>query len=230
MEEASVSPFRLKIKNIQSIIKDHFLSGLLIIAPILIVTIVFLWIFGGVLGWIERVPLALIFTRADDELAGLIRFVLSLGILFAGIILVSMVGFFSRLYFGKKVLQWLGEGIEKIPFFGAIYASLKQLFTAISSGGGKQFSRVVFVEYPRKEMWSVAFVTGQAAFKGLPPGCLSVFIPTVPNPTSGFHLMVQEKDVIESGLRVDEAFKLILSLGVAVPNPVALPEKDWTSP
>lgn len=225
-----MSPFRLKIKNFRSIVKDHFLSGLLIIAPILIVTIVFLWIFGGVLGWIERVPLALIFNRADEELAGIIRLVLSIGILLAGVVLVSMVGFFSRLYFGKKVLQWLGEGIQRIPFFGAIYASLKQLFTAISSGGGKQFSRVVFVEYPRKEMWSVAFVTGNAPFRGLPQGCLSVFIPTVPNPTSGFHLMLRECDVIESGLRVDEAFKLILSLGVAVPNPVMLPEKDWSSP
>ena len=61
-------------------------------------------------------------------------------------------------------------------------------------------------------------LTGKANFKGLPPGHISIYIPTVPNPTSGFHLMVNEKDVIESGLRVDEAFKLILSLGVAVPN------------
>ncbi|MBC7397548.1 MAG: DUF502 domain-containing protein [Bdellovibrionales bacterium] len=225
-----MSPYRSKIDKFQSIIKDHFLSGLLILAPMLIVTIVFLWIFGGVLGWIERVPLALLFTRADDELAGLIRFFLSVGILLAGVVLISMVGFFSRLYFGKKAFKWVGEGIQRIPFFGAIYASLSQLFAAISSGGGKQFSRVVFVEYPRKDMWSVAFVTGNANFKGLPAGCLSVFIPTVPNPTSGFHLMLREADVVESGLRVDEAFKLILSLGVAVPNPTVSPEKDWVSP
>ena len=61
-------------------------------------------------------------------------------------------------------------------------------------------------------------MTGKATFKGIPPGYLSVFIPTVPNPTAGFHLMVNEKDVLESGLRVDEAFKLILSLGVAMPH------------
>jgi len=231
MEEASVLPFRSKTKNIGYIIKDHFLSGLLILAPILIVSIVFFWIFGGVLGWIERVPLSIIFDSADQQVAGVIRFLLSIAILIAGVIGVSLIGFFSRLYFGKKLFQWLGEGIERVPFFGPIYASLRQLFSAISSSGGKQFSRVVYFEYPRKEVWSVGFVTGHATLHGIPPGYLSIFVPTVPNPTSGFHLMVRETEVIESGLRVDEAFKLILSLGVAVPIPHAhSDEKDWVSP
>ena len=212
-----MSLFRLKIEKIPAIIKDHFLSGLLILAPISIVTIVFFWLFGGILGWIENVPLRLIFTSQDQDLAGMIRLLLSVSILLSGVICVSLIGFFSRHYFGRKVFQWLGEGIEKVPFFGSIYASLSQLFSAISSSGGKQFSRVVYFEYPRKDMWAVGFVTGHATMKGIPPGYLSVFIPTVPNPTSGFNLMVKETEVVESGLRVDEAFKLILSLGVAVP-------------
>ena len=74
------------------------------------------------------------------------------------------------------------------------------------------------IEYPRKDVWAVAFVTGNAKLKGIPEGYLSVYIPTVPNPTSGFHLMVSEKEVKESGLKVDDAFKLILSLGVAMPH------------
>jgi uncharacterized membrane protein len=231
MGEDSVSPFRLKIEKIPSIIKDHFLSGLLILAPLLIVTIVFFWIFGGVLGWIENVPLKLIFKNADQDVAGVIRLLLSISILVAGVIAISLIGFFSRLYFGKKLFQWMGEGIEKVPFFGPIYASLRQLFSAISNSGGKQFSRVVYFEYPRKEVWAVGFVTGHATLKGMPPGYLSIFIPTVPNPTSGFHLMVKETEVIESGLKVDEAFKLILSLGVAMPTPHGIPdEKDWVSP
>jgi uncharacterized membrane protein len=232
MEEGSVSPFRLRIEKIKSIITGHFLSGLLIIAPLLIVTIVFFWIFGGVLGWIENVPLKLIFSSADEETAGFIRLLLSISILLSGVVLVSVVGFFSRLYFGKKLFEWLGEGVEKVPFFGPIYASLRQLFSAISSSGGKQFSRVVYFEYPRKGIWALGFVTGQATLKGIPPGFLSIFIPTVPNPTSGFHLMVSESEVVESGLKVDEAFKLILSLGVALPTPHGLhpDEKEWVSP
>ena len=213
-----MSPFRLRIEKVKSIIKDNFVSGLLILAPISIVTIVFFWIFGGVLGWIERVPLKLIFNSADEEVAGIIRLLLSVSILISGVFLVSLMGFVSRMYFGKKMFKWLGEGIEKVPFFGPIYASLTQLFSAISSSGGKQFSRVVYFEYPRKNVWSVGFVTGTATLVGIPPGYLSIFVPTVPNPTSGFHLMVSESEVIESGLKVDEAFKLILSLGVALPT------------
>lgn len=213
-----MSPFLSRTKKIPLIIKDHFLSGLLILAPILIVTVVFHWIFGGILGWIENVPLRFLFDTSNQEIQGVIRFLIMIGILLSGVLLVSFIGFFSRLYFGKKVLVWLREWIEKIPFFGAIYSSLDQLFKAVSSQGGKQFNRVVYVEYPRKDMWSLAFVTGEARLKGLPPGMISLFIPAVPVPTSGFHLMVKESEVIESGLKVDEAFKLILSLGTSLPH------------
>ena len=208
----------MKLAKLQNIIKEHFLSGLLVLAPILIVGIVFQWIFGGLLNWIENVPLHWFFEDFGGLVVAFVRLLIMFGIIFGGIFVSSSVGFFSRLYFGRKLFQWLKEGIEKIPFFGAIYSSLDQLFSAISSSGGKQFSRVVFIEYPRKDVWAVAFVTGDADFKGIPQGYISVFIPTVPNPTSGFHLMVRESEVKESGLKVDEAFKLILSLGVAAPH------------
>jgi uncharacterized membrane protein len=204
------------MKNIQSIIKDYFLAGLLILAPVLIVAIVFQFIFGGLLRWIEQVPFPMIFSDQSSDLAGLLKFLIMIGILLLGIILISALGFLSRLYFGRKILDWVKEAIEKIPFFGSVYSSLDQLLKAFSNGG-EQFHRVVYIEYPRKEVWAVAFVTGPATLKGLPPGYLSVYIPTVPNPTSGFHLMVKESEVIDSGLKVDEAFKLILSLGVALP-------------
>jgi uncharacterized membrane protein len=206
------------LKSFLKIIRDHFLSGLLVLAPIFIVAIVFQWMFGGIMKWMEEGPFRIFFDDPASEIAGVFRVVLMLAILLCGVLLISGVGFFSRLYFGRRLFRWVKDGIEKIPFFGAIYSSLNQLFSAVSPEGGKQFSRVVFVEYPRKEVWAVAFVTGQASLKGIPPGYISVFIPTVPNPTSGFHLMVPEAGVVDSGLRVEEAFKLILSLGVAVPH------------
>jgi uncharacterized membrane protein len=199
----------MNVQKMKLIIKDHFLSGLIVLAPILIVAIAFQWVFGGLFDLIHEVTGA-ISPIWDVLILG--------GVLLAGVIVVSLVGLFSRLYFGKKVFEWLKEGIEKIPFFGSIYSTLEQLFNAVSSKGGKQFNRVVFIEYPRKDVWAVAFVTGQANLKGLPSGFISLFVPTVPNPTSGFHLMVKETDVIESNLKVDDAFKLILSLGVATPN------------
>lgn len=199
----------MNLQKIKTIIKEHFLSGLIVLAPILIVLIVFQWIFGGLFIWIHQ---------QTGEIFPLLNLLIALGIVLAGILAISIIGLFSRLYFGQKVFEWLRDGIEKIPFFGAIYSSLNQLISAISSSGGKQFNRVVFIEYPRKDVWAVAFVTGEAKLKGIPPGFLSVYIPTVPNPTSGFHLMVKESEVVESGLHVDEAFKLILSLGVAMPH------------
>lgn len=199
----------VQLQKIKAIIKDHFLSGLIVLAPILIVLIVFQWIFGGLINAIHEVT---------GEVSPIWDLLIVIGVLLAGVLVVSLVGLFSRHYFGKKVFEWLKEGIEKIPFFGAIYSTIEQLFNAISAKGGKQFNRVVFIEYPRKDVWAVAFVTGNATLKGIPKGFLSVFVPTVPNPTSGFHLMVKETEVIESGLKVDEAFKLILSLGVAMPN------------
>jgi uncharacterized membrane protein len=199
----------MNVQKVKLIIKDHFLSGLIVLAPILIVLIVFQWIFGGLFELIHSMT---------GTISPIWDLLIVSGVVLAGVIVVSLVGLFSRLYFGKKVFEWLKEGIEKIPFFGSIYSTLEQLFNAVSSKGGKQFNRVVFIEYPRKDVWAVAFVTGQANLKGLPPGFISVFIPTVPNPTSGFHLMVKESDVVESGMKVDDAFKLILSLGVATPN------------
>ncbi len=213
-----MQPVNQKFKSFLKIIRDHFLSGLLVLAPIFIVAIVFQWIFGGVMAWMEEGPFRIFFHDSASEIAGIFRVVLMLGILLSGVLIISGVGFFSRLYFGRRLFQWLKEAIEKIPFFGAIYSSLNQLFAAVSPEGGKQFNRVVYVEYPRKDVWAVAFVTGHASLKGIPPGYISIFIPTVPNPTSGFHLMVRESEVIDSGLRVEEAFKLILSLGVAVPH------------
>ena len=213
-----MQPVNRSLNAVFKIIRDHFLSGLLVLAPIFIVAIVFQWIFGGIMNWMEEGPFRIFFHDPASEIAGVFRIVLMLGVLLSGVLLISGVGVFSRLYFGRRLFQWLKEGIEKIPFFGAIYSSLNQLFAAVSPEGGKQFNRVVYVEYPRKDVWAVAFVTGHATLRGIPVGYISVFIPTVPNPTSGFHLMVSESEVIDSGLRVEEAFKLILSLGVAVPH------------
>src|ERR1700758_3538797 len=112
----------MQLQKIKLIIKDHFLSGLIVLAPILIVVIVFQWIFGGLINWINH------FT---GEISPLFHFLIVIGILISGVMIVSLVGLFSRLYFGKKVFEWLKEGIEKIPFFGSIYSTIEQLFNAI---------------------------------------------------------------------------------------------------
>jgi len=200
--------------KLKSIVKDHFFSGVLILAPLLVIMFVFHWIFGGLVAWIDEGPVNWVLQDPHHFLRPVLRYaflLLSLGIGFA---VISIVGFLSKFYLGKKVVEFLGEIIEKVPLFGTIYTSLVQLLRTLSNKGGKQFSRVVYVEYPRKDVWAVGFVTGPSKLKGLPKGLLNVFVPCTPNPTSGFHLLVSEKEVIESDLKVDEAFRLILSLGM----------------
>lgn len=206
------------MERMKKIIKDHFLSGLLILAPVLIVLVVAQWLLGGLTEWIAEVPIRLLFGNQGGELAGVVKYALVLAFFLLGILLISILGFFSKLYFGKKVLEWINEGLERIPFFGAIYSSIDQLVKTLSSSNSKQFSRVVFVEYPRTGAWAVGFVTGQSKLKNIPEGYLNVFVPTVPNPTSGFLLFVKESELKESDLSVEEAFKLILSLGMALPE------------
>ena len=129
---------------------------------------------------------------------------------------ISFVGWVSKQYLGKRILKFVSEIIEHIPVIRSVYSALDQLFRTLGSGGGQQFSRVVYVEYPRKDCWALAFVTSPA--RGPESKHLNVYVPTTPNPTSGFHLIVPEADVRGSGLSVEDAFKTILSLGIAQPE------------
>ena len=126
-----------------------------------------------------------------------------------------MLGWFSRRYLGKKSLELIEEIILRIPVLRGIYTALTQMLRALTVGGGQQFHRVVYLEYPRKGLWTLAFVTGPAKGPAVPPHHLNVYVPTTPNPTSGFYLIVPEGEVRESHMKVDEAFKTILSLGIA---------------
>ena len=201
----------------RNIAKNHFFSGVLVVAPITVVLTVFNWLFGGLIEWIENGSILSMLASPTDPWWPALRYLILLSLFAAVFVCVSIIGFFSKLYFGKQLLRWLSLLIQRIPVFGAIYSSLDQLVKTLSpsSDGSQQFNRVVLLEYPRVGTWAVGFVTGPSQLKALPPGMLNVFVPTVPNPTSGFHLLVPEKDVIESGMRVEEAFRLILSLGLA---------------
>ena len=125
------------------------------------------------------------------------------------------MGWASKQYLGKKTLYALEEAIERIPVIRSVYSALNQLLRGITAGGGQQFSRVVYVEYPRSGMWTLAFVTGTSQIPGDGAPALNLYVPTTPNPTSGFFLIVPEKEIRESHLSVEEAFKIILSLGIA---------------
>jgi uncharacterized membrane protein len=144
-----------------------------------------------------------------------VRALLTMVIGLALAVLVSLLGWASQQYFGQKLLEWIAEVIQRIPVVRSVYSALDQMMRAFGSGGGQQFSRVVYLEYPRQGTWTLAFVTGSTRGGPSNESCLNVFVPTTPNPTGGFFLIVPENQVREAKMGVEDAFRTILSLGVA---------------
>jgi uncharacterized membrane protein len=204
--------------RIVSLLRSHFLAGLLVVVPIgaifwiALLALKTLW---GLQGWLPMAwrPEAWLPSRG---LAFLVSFGFMVGTALLLAMGVSFVGWSSKQLLGQKMLEFIGEHvIQRIPVLRGIHKALDQLLRTMASGGGQQFRRVVYVEYPRKGLWIIAFVTGTARVKGFGPGnWLNIYVPTTPNPTSGFHLIVSESEVRDSHLSVEEAMRTILSLGI----------------
>lgn len=143
-----------------------------------------------------------------------------LGIVFTAVIVI-VTGIIVTNLFGRQLLYWGEQLLNRIPLVRTIYTSVKKITETIFSAGGKSFRRVVMVEYPRREIWTLAFLTGDGADEveaHTGERMVNVFIPTTPNPTSGFVLMVPRKDVIELSMSTDEGLRMILSAGVVGPE------------
>lgn len=211
---------RKKLPNIPNLLRGHFLAGFLVLIPLGVI----IWILMAALGALwqlrELIPAGMrpesIFE--DQTVAHLVNGLLTIAVAAALALAISIVGWASKQYLGRKMLGLISDVIQRIPVVRSIYSALDQLIRTIASGTGQQFSRVVYVEYPRKGCWALAFVTGPARGPAAPTGHLNLYIPTTPNPTSGFHLIVPESEVRESQMKVEEAFKTILSLGIAQPG------------
>ena len=154
---------------------------------------------GATIEWLKRVP-------------GLGVIVMLLGLL--------LTGAFAANIFGQ---WWLVQGsrlLNKIPIVKSIYSSVKQVSDTLFSSSGNAFREAVLVQYPRPASWTIAFVTGKPGGEAalhLPGDYLSLYVPTTPNPTSGFFLMVPRADVIVLAMSVDEALKYVISMGVVAP-------------
>jgi uncharacterized membrane protein len=153
-----------------------------------------------------------------DELLGF--HIPGLGIIIT-LILIFIIGLITKSYLGRKAVD-LGEWIVgKIPFVSGIYKGVKQLVDAIFSDKHKSFRKAVLIEYPRKGLYSIAFVTGDSQGEVQEKTVekhINLFVPTTPNPTSGFYIMIPENDVIPLDMSVEEAFSLIISGGIISPN------------
>ncbi len=210
-----------RIPNIGALLRGHFFSGLLVLTPLAVIV------------WIGTVLIGMLWDLrqlvpdnwqpehlfSDPSTATFFSILILLGIILVLSLVISFTGWASKQILGRKVFEFVGELIQHIPILRSIYSALDQLTKTMgSSGGSEQFSRVVYIEYPRLGVWTLAFVTGSAKSPAFTKPMLNVFVPTTPNPTSGFYLIVPESEVKDSGMRVEEAFKTLLSLGLAQPN------------
>lgn len=199
--------------------KNDLIAGLLVVIP-LATTI---WLSFNMAIWVidllTRIPKRLNpFDGLDPILVNILNVFVGLTVPLFGILLIGLM---ARNIVGRWLLD-LGEGIlQAIPFAGSVYKTLKQLLETLLQDSKDKFRRVVLVEYPRKGVWAIAFVTGamspdfQAHFSR---PMLNVFIPTTPNPTSGWYAIVQEEEVLPLSISVEDAFKLIISGGIVSPS------------
>ncbi|MBW5290746.1 MAG: Transporter [Candidatus Ruthia sp. Asou_11_S2] len=137
------------------------------------------------------------------------------------ILIMLITGALVSNFIGRKLIQLWEKLLNKIPGFRGIYSALKQLSDTVLSPSGESFKKALLVEYPRKGMWTIAFQTGNyggEVAQKIGQEIINIYVPTTPNPTSGFFIMLAKEDVIELDMSVDEAFKLIISTGVVTPT------------
>ena len=136
-------------------------------------------------------------------------------------LVVIITGMIVANLFGRRLVKMWEELLARIPLVRSIYSSVKQITETLVSTEGRSFRKVVLIEYPRRGLWTLAFLTGDTAeiFKQIAGNDLvNIYVPTTPNPTSGFFLMVPKLDIIELDMSVESGLKLILSTGVVGPN------------
>jgi uncharacterized membrane protein len=199
-------------------LRNYFVAGIIVTVP-LVVTI---WVFNrfvlqldGVLHW---VPSSWIISGISIK--ELLQTIPGLGAV-TTLVFVVIVGFLTTNLVGRRVVRATEKLIQRVPILSTIYQGVKQLVEALASSDMSRFSEVVYLEYPRRGIWSIGFVTGDT-YEGsrdlLRDRLLNVFVPTTPNPTSGFYLLVPAEDVVRAGITIEEAFKLIMSAGIVSPG------------
>lgn len=212
--------------------RASFLTGLLVALPGLITLAIVKWFFGTVSSFTDALLWFLPFfidskavykNGADGAMFwywSLLAFVLAVG-------LISLVGVATRNYFGKRLIEWTDNLILRVPVLNKIYGTIKQVDEAFKSGKKSSFKTVVLVEFPREGMYSVGFLTSEQRAEvqqKTKEKVVCVFIPTTPNPTSGFLVLVPEDKVTKLDMSVADGIKYIVSLGSIAPE--NLPRKS----
>lgn len=208
-------------QRLQQDLKSDLIAGLLVVIPLATTIWLTFTISRWVIDFLTSIPKQLNpFNELDPLLINLINLGLGLSVPFLSLLLIGLM---ARNIVGRFLLDFGERTLQSIPLAGSVYTTLKQLLETLLNSNSK-FRRVVLLEYPRPGLWAIAFVTGTVG-AGITPDAsqamASVFIPTTPNPTTGWYAIVPESDMVSTSLSVEDAFKVLISGGIVMPSTVA---------
>lgn len=194
--------------------KKYFITGLLIWIP-LVITI---WVLKLVVDVLDQSLLLLPVGWQTENWLGI--HIPGLGTLLT-LLIIFVTGVFATNFFGAQLVELWHEILHRIPVVNSIYSSVKQISDTLFSSSGQAFRKALLVQWPQEGMWTIAFLTGTpggGVATHLPPDCVAVYVPTTPNPTGGYFVIIARKNVVELDMSVDQALKYIISMGVVPPQ------------
>ena len=196
-------------RRIAETLRRDFVAGLLVIIPVGFTILAVIWGFEQLDSLI--LPRIFAFFGLETSQPPFVGVVATLG-------LILLAGALTRSFLGRGFIRLWEQMIDRVPIARSVYSVLKQFMEAVFGTTAREgFRRVVLVEYPRPGLWCYAFTTGRVdqSIPGLPDQLTKIFIPSTPNPTTGYFLLVPDSDLVDTGLSVDEAFGVIISAGIA---------------
>ena len=210
--------------------RNSFLTGLVVIAPVALT----IWLIWSVIGWIDGFVLPFIpnLYHPDNILNTIFGQDVAINIRGLGVVVfllfTTFVGWIAKGFLGRSLIR-VGENlVRRMPVVRSIYSGVKQIAETVFAQSDRSFEKACLIEYPRKGIWAVGFISteakGEVKYKAKSNSdLLSVFVPTTPNPTSGFMLFFPRNDVIELEMSIEDAAKLVISAGLVYP-PYEIPE------
>ncbi len=196
-------------------IRNIFITGLIIILPVVVSIYVIYELFVFIDG---------LFKGPLDAILGI--YVPGIGIVVTFVFLFLM-GIIAKNYFGKKLIIWAEQIFLRIPLVKTVYLAVKQITDTLYAKKKQAFKKAVMIEYPKDGIYTIGFITSYAPVEivnKIGVKCVSVFVPTTPNPTSGMYVILPEKDVYHLNMNIEEAIKLVVSGGIVTPEDIT---KEW---
>jgi len=199
-------------------LRASFLTGIVVIAPVGLT----IWLIWSVIGWIDGVVLPLVPDQFQPE-----RYIginlRGLGVIIF-LLFTIIMGWIAKGLIGRSLIRYAETMVDRMPVIRSIYSGIKQISETVFAQSERSFEKACLIQYPRRGIWAIGFISTTAKGEvseraGTGGKLLSIFVPTTPNPTSGFLLFFPEEDVIELDMSVEDAAKLVISAGLVYPNP-----------